>query len=164
MGNGDSREQLGDGRYGAIPISYTIDADNGLVLSVGRGVVTTRELFAYLDTQARDPAVPLPLRDLHDLSGVDRFEVGADDLRQIVDGLEQDPQRIRDGRLAIIAPRDHIYGMYRMFELLSENAPPFEQLRQQGHAPEVRVFREQGEARDWLISDESEASPRAPHS
>ena len=126
--------------------------------------MTTRELFDYLGAQVRDPAVPLPLRDLHDLSRVERFEVGGDDFRQIVTGLRQDPQRIRDARLAIIAPRDHVYGMYRMFELLSEHAPPVEELRRQGHAPEVRVFRQQDEAREWLLSARGEGSPQAPHS
>lgn len=149
--------------YATIPISYTIDAKNGLLLSVGRGVVTTRELFDYLKAQVRDPTVPLPLRDLHDLRRVERFDVGGRDLRQIVAGLQHDPQRLRDARLAIIAPRDHVFGMYRMFQLLSEHAPTVEELRRQGRAPEVRVFRKSGEAREWLLSAGGGLSPPAPH-
>ena len=155
---------MGGARHTAIPISYTIDAENGLVLSVGRGVVTTRHLFEYLVAQVRDSAVPLPLRDLHDLSRVETFEAGGADFRQIVAGLQQDPQRIRDARLAIIAPRDHVYGMYRMFELLAEHAPPVEELRQQGRAPEVRVFRQHDEAREWLLSARDEVTPPAARS
>jgi len=157
-------DPLGSGRNAPIPIAYTIDDENGLVLSVGRGVVTTRELFDYLAAQVRDPAVPLPLRDLHDLSRVERFEAGGEDFRQIVAGLERDPQRIQDARLAIIAPRDYVYGMYRMFELLSAHAPSVEKLRAEGRAPHVRVFRQHDEARDWLLSDEGKHSPQAQNS
>ena len=51
-------------RCETMPISYTIDSENGLVVSVGRGVVTARDPLEYLRAQVADPAVPLPLRDL----------------------------------------------------------------------------------------------------
>lgn len=71
----------------AIPISYTIDVENGLVISVGLGILTADELFDYLARQVRDPDVPLPLRDLHDLSLAERFDVAADDIRRVSSGL-----------------------------------------------------------------------------
>lgn len=120
--------------------------------------MTSGELFDYLRAQLREPAVPVPLRDLHDLSRVERFEVGADDVRRIVEVSQKDPERIRGARLAIIAPKDHVYGSFRMFELLSEHAPALEELRAKGLAPVVRVFRQHEGAREWLLATHVESA------
>lgn len=52
--------------------------------------------------------------------------------------------------------------MYRMFEMLSEHSPPVEELRRQGRAPVVKVFRRHDEARNWLLSAKGDVPPRAP--
>ncbi len=138
-----------------MPISYTIDVENGLVVSVGHGVVSGEDLLGYLGSIARDPEVPRPLRDLHDLSRVTQFDVGSDVFKTIVAMFQANPQGIQDARLAIIAPEDHVFGLYRMFEMLAEHAPPVEELRQKGLAPNAEVFREYNEAREWLLADSS---------
>ena len=124
--------------------------------------MTTRELFDYLRAQLQDLAVPLPLRDLHDLSQVERFEVSTKAMRRVVENSQLNPDHIWAARLAIVAPQDHVYGTYRMFELLSEHAPPFEELRQQGHTPQVSVFRHHDEAREWLLAAKGKPSPQEP--
>jgi hypothetical protein len=120
--------------------------------------VTTRELFDYLRAQLQDPAVPLPLRDLHDLSQVERFEVSTEAMRRVVENSQLNPDHIRDARLAIVAPQDHVYGTYRMFELLSEHAPVVEELRRKGMGPAVAVFRDHERAREWLLSTNGESA------
>ena len=146
-----------------IPISYTIDAEHGLVLSIGRGIVTARELFEYLDDQVDDPAVPLPLRDLHDLSRVERLEPVGHDLEKIIEDMRHDPMRFADARLAIVAIKDHVFGMSRMFQLLTEHSPMVEELRQKGLGPEAKVFRDHAEAREWLLAARQGGSRTPPH-
>ena len=47
--------------------------------------------------------------------------------------------RLEEGKLAVIAPRDLLFGMARMYEMLRDDSPV-----------EVRVFRERDEAESWL--------------
>jgi len=131
------------------------------VLSVGEGVVTSQDLFHYLVAQLRDPAVPLPLRDLHDFSRVERFEVSPTAMRQAAAGTQRRPDHIREARLAVVAPRDEVYAMFRLFQLQSEHAPVIEELRRKGLSPHVRVFREHAEARAWLLSASPEEADAA---
>ncbi|MDJ0908540.1 MAG: hypothetical protein QNI99_05080 [Woeseiaceae bacterium] len=65
--------------------------------------------------------------------------------------MQANPQRVEGARLAIIAPKDIVFGMYRMFELLAENSPAIEELRQSGLAPQAEVFRQHAEAQNWLL-------------
>ena len=115
--------------------------------------MTPEDLFGYLRAIASDPEVPRPLRDLHDISRVERFEVGSEDFKTVVAMLQNNPQGIQGARLAIVAPEDHVFGLYRMFEMLAEHAPPVEDLRQKGLAPDAQVFRESAEAREWLLAE-----------
>ena len=66
--------------------------------------------------------------------------------------MQANPQGVQSARLAIVAPKDIVFGMYRMFELLAENSPAIEELRRSGHAPQAEVFRQFEEAREWLLS------------
>ncbi len=138
-------------RIVAIPISYSIDVENGLVLSQGQGVVTGSDLLEYIAAVGDNATVPRPLRDLHDLSRVERFEVGSNDFKTVVAAVQDNPRRVERARLAIVAPKDLVFGMYRMFELLAENSPAIEELRQSGRIPQAEVFRHRAEAQDWLL-------------
>ena len=120
--------------------------------------MTSQELFDYLSAQLRDPAVPKPLRDLHDLSGVERFEVTPNAMRRAVAGSLRHSEHIQEARLAVIAPRDEIYGMFRLFQQQAEHAPVIEELRAQGLAPTVAVFRDGARARDWLLEGTADGS------
>ncbi len=141
-----------------MPIGYTVDTEAGIVRTRGHGRVTAGELLAYLRDLLSDGAVPQPIRDLHDLSAVEAFEVGAADVRALLEFSEALPAKLRDGRVAVIAPHDEIYGLSRMFELLSENAPSLEPLRKHGAGPKVAVFREREPAVTWLLTENRETA------
>ena len=142
----------------AIPISYTIDRHKGIVRTVGRGHVTGDQLLDFARGLLSDSAVPHPIRDLHDLTGVEQFEVDATDVESILDLTLRDPERIRDGKVAVIATQDVVYGMSRMLSALAEFAPVVEQLRTQGVAPVAAVFREHQPALEWLLSEDQAAA------
>lgn len=52
-------------------------------------------------------------------------------------------------------PRTTSTARFRILEALAEHAPAFDELREQGLAPTVAVFRDHEEAREWLLSAEA---------
>ena len=82
-----------------------------------------------------------------DLSAVDRMAWSVDDVRGLVG---RDPYGSA-ARRAIVAPADHVYGLTRMYEMLSEMEDKT-----------VRVFRDGAEARSWLGLEEPDGSTESP--
>jgi hypothetical protein len=56
--------------------------------------------------------------------------------------------RVGESRLAIVAPRDELFGLGRMYEFLRGDSPV-----------DVRVFRERKEAELWLGLSKDPAEP-----
>lgn len=78
--------------------------------------------------------------DLVDLSGVTQVGVTRGGLRQLADLLAPRAAAGRRARLAIVAPRDLLYGVSRMFQLMLGDAAD----------AQVAVFRRLDDASSWL--------------
>ena len=82
-----------------------------------------------------DPAFDSSFDQLWDLQGVSTLEVTNETLQS----LAQARSYSSEAKRAIVAPRDILFGMARMFQMLHDGAPE-----------DLRVFRTVEEANDWL--------------
>jgi hypothetical protein len=125
-----------------MPVTYEIDAQRPLVRTRCTGAVTVAEVLAHFDELERDPARPERLDVILDLTGSTTLPE-SDQLRAVAArvGAVRAP---RFGRVAIVAARDSMFGMARMFEVFAE-----------AHFGASKVVRTLAEAERWL----AEATP-----
>lgn len=120
-------------------ISYRIDPDQGIVLTEASDVLTVRELMAHKQALLNDPQFRPGLKELSDVRQVDQLAVTPDDLRALAAFDHKHAAVLSEHKLALLVPNDYVFGMARMYQLLSESG-----------GDNVMVFREEGEARRWL--------------
>jgi hypothetical protein len=128
-----------------MPIQATVDVRRGLVEIVVAGDVTDAELSGAADRFFSETwsALPLGLLDLREVAVTD---VSSRLIHEAAGRAESrvDP-RLESGKFAIIAARDLLFGMARMYEILRSDSPV-----------EVRVFRDRPEALRWLGIEEDD--------
>ena len=120
------------------PITFEVDHAHRIRRAIYRGVITEPILLGAYEELISDPGYDLTLNDLVDMRAVSRLEVGPDAVRQLVD-LFAHPGAGATNRCAIVAATDHIFGMARMYELLSSNS-----------TEQIHVFRDIESAEQWL--------------
>jgi len=126
-----------------VPVSYDIDKDARLIRTRCYGDVTLSEVLSHFRVLKDDPERPDRLDVLLDLSEMTSSPT-ADQIRSASDGPKAMQGLLRFGNCAIMASRDVIFGMARMWAVFVE--PLF---------TEVRVFRSSTEAVVWLASQEA---------
>jgi hypothetical protein len=126
-----------------VPLCYKIDKERKLVMSTGSGVVTMAESLAHQDNLLKDPDFAPSFSQLMDLTHVTELQLGTEDVRRIA----QRPIFSGDSRRAIVASRDVVFGVLRMFEIFREH------LGETG----IRVFRNLDEALAWVLAKNSGA-------
>ncbi len=120
-----------------------IDGGRG-ILHVGRGIVSGEELIASAKgVFEMVKGGSSPSYALADLSEVVDLRVSAEEIRRNAEINIQISKYIRDGKVAIVAPRDHIYGIARMWQAYSEETGWITQ-----------IFRSKGEAIEWIKGTE----------
>ena len=122
-----------------MPVTYEIDSARRLVRTRCVGAVTVAEVLTHFDELERDPERPAQLDVILDLTGSTTLPE-SDQLR-VVAARVGEVQAPRFGRVAIVADRDSMFGMARMFEVFA-----------QAHFAESRVFRQVDEAERWLAT------------
>jgi hypothetical protein len=111
-------------------IRVNVDETRKLVEVVFEGELTGSDIADLMDRYLRDPYSALPL-GLFDLSDVTALGISSDSVRHAARRVaEHVNSRLKEGKLAIVAPRDVLFGMARMYEILRNESPV-----------EVRVFR-----------------------
>ncbi len=120
-------------------ISYRIESDLGVVFTTATGVLTDDELLAHKLTLSRDPSFRPGMVELSDVRGVGRLEVTPEGVRRMVAVDAVGSDRPSNHKLAIVVAQDVVFGMARMYEMLSDPA-----------GTSVRIFRGMDEAKDWL--------------
>jgi len=119
---------------------FSIDRDAGVRVAAFCGVVTDADLMEAYESLLGDPHYDPTLHDLLDMSGVERLEISADAIRELIKRYARvDELGIRT-KLAIVAPSDVAFGVGRMYEMLRGDDVP----------EEIRVFRESSQAGRWL--------------
>ena len=123
-----------------MPVTYKIDAARRLIHTTCSRPLTFTEVIEHFRTLKEDPACTGHLDVLLDVSEVDALP----DSRQfgpVSAELDAVRAKVQLGLCAIIATRDAMFGMMRMFEVAAE--PYFRA---------IRVFRGALDAQAWLVS------------
>ncbi len=122
-----------------MPSRVNIDETRGLLEIVLTGDVTESEVREFMARHFREPHAAFPL-GLFDLLDVTNVEMPSSLTRDVANRAARhvDP-RLDQGKLAIVAAHEEIFGLGRMYEIPRSDSPV-----------EVRVFRQRDEAKLWL--------------
>jgi hypothetical protein len=126
-----------------MPLTYQIDHEIGTIETKGAGNVTLDEVIAHFRALAEDPALPDRLDVLLDLDEMDTLP-GREQLEKVATAISR--AKVEWGACAVVASRDALYGMLRVFAVLAR--PEFTR---------TRVFRDLEQAERWLASFRSTA-------
>jgi hypothetical protein len=97
------------------------DARNKILRVTLEGRLTDEILLGSYDAAAGYVVSHSPCRGIVDFSGVTIFEVSSDAMRKLA---ERAPAFPAANMRVLVAPRAHIYGMTRMFQILGESTRP----------------------------------------
>jgi hypothetical protein len=100
-----------------MPFSYAIDHESGIVSVRGWGDVSHDDLREHLAALFSDPSLPVPYKQLIDLTDIEEFDLSSDDARMTAEALAQRPE-VRNGKLAFVATQPLTYGMSRVLEAM----------------------------------------------
>lgn len=125
-----------------MPISYEIDEAKGLVVTRASGDLTDQDILQLKARLVADPKWTPGMRELSDVRSIDRLSVTAVGVRHMALRDERDARALASYRLAIVVSRDEVYGMARMYQIMTEQT-----------VPNVRVFRDIEEAKNWLEAE-----------
>lgn len=123
-----------------MPVTYKIDADKRTIRTKCFGLVTLDEVIDHFRTLKQDPECPDLIDVLLDCSEIDSLPETRD-LSTVVSEMKRVRARVRFDACAIVASRDALVGMIRVFEALAEDS-----------FRATRTFRNANEAEAWLIS------------
>ncbi len=118
-----------------MPVTYRIDKSRRIVFTTAYGRVEEAEVLAHQDKLRRDPDFDPSFAQLFDTHGVTSVQVSTAAIRRLA---QRNPFGA-GARRAFIMPTDELYGLGRMFQILTEDS---------GH--EVHIFRDEALARSWL--------------
>ncbi len=121
-----------------MPVSYRIDRARGFIETTCSGEIHLEHVLAHFEELEALPSLPARLDVLLDVDQVKTLPQSAD-LERVAKAVGS--SRVEWGACAIVAGRDALYGMLRVFEVFA---------REQFAA--TRVCRDRGEAERWLDS------------
>ena len=142
------RQFLSSGLVTLLPrITYTFNANKTLIHTRCAGSITFDDVIGHFRELKQDPTCPHRLDLFLDLSEMTSLPESSQ-LRAISNEIGKIRERVRFGLCAIVAGRDALFGMMRVFERDVEQ-----------HFSEIRIFRGAAEAETWLTLKRSEAQP-----
>lgn len=129
-------------------IDFRLVPVHRLRIATFSGIVGDDELVESYRDLIAEPDYDLTFDDLVDLTPLVELRVTSDAVRRLVALFEPYNHLGVTNRLAIVAPRDYMYGMARMYQLLRSEAPE-----------QTMVFRSLDEAAAWLEVDDLDLAP-----
>ncbi|MGC1452816.1 MAG: hypothetical protein WA830_22525 [Candidatus Sulfotelmatobacter sp.] len=123
-----------------MPVTYQIDPAERVIRTCCSSPVTLSEVIEHFRTLQNDPACSGSLDVLLDVSDADPLPDSAQ-IGAVKTELSAIRGKVQFGICAVIATRDAMFGMMRMFEVLA--GPYF---------LAIRVFRGKPEAEAWMLS------------
>jgi len=127
-------------------VSYQVDREFSLIRTRCAGDVTFAEVKDHFRELERDASLPARLDVLIDLTEMQSIPE-SDQLKSLVSKVERLQGKLTWGSCAIVANRDVLFGMSRMFQVFVD-----------AHFVNARVFRKLDEAERWLSSLRSPAA------
>ena len=122
-----------------MPLRYQVSPDGSYVRATGYGVVTSREVIAYIRRLMNDDRVKPGFRQLFDISGIEEITIVPDQYESVTDVVLANPKRQENSMLAIVAGTGKIYHKARQYE--AATSP---------HVENVIVFNSVRTAEIWL--------------
>ncbi len=122
-----------------MPITYSIDRERNRILTTCSGHVTLPQVIAHFDALQRDPNCPPRLDVLLDLTAVTSLP-DSPQIRAAAERVGLVSEIVFEA-CAIVASRESLFGMARMFEVFAR-----------GHFASIRSFRKRDDAEKWLDS------------
>ena len=123
-------------------VEFRIDKNEGIVYGTLKGDVDVEEILAALEHLVLSEEYEPHLNGITDLREM-KWESDQADLRRLVHFLIEHGKKIGRSRSAVVVSGDRAYGMSRMFEVFSEQAPL-----------KVRVFRDYDKAKRWVLKQD----------
>jgi SpoIIAA-like len=123
-----------------VPVTYRHDREAARIHTRCTGQVTLDEVSRHFRQLERDASLPARLDVLLDLTACESVPESCQ-LRVVASDADRLQEKVRWGACAIVASRDALFGMSRMFEVFAE-----------GVFADTRVFREMDAAERWLES------------
>jgi hypothetical protein len=118
-----------------MPISFTIDHARERIYSKASGVVTFGDLYGHMNADV-EPGVGA-YAEIFDCTGA-TTDLTAGDVRMLVMHRAEIARDHTPGPVAIVAETDLFFGLFRIFEMLTEDLRP------------INVFRDTLAAELWL--------------
>jgi hypothetical protein len=128
-----------------MPVTSSLDPKTRLVRTLCIGNVTFAEVLAHLQEFQKDPNSAGTVDVFLDLTETTSLPVGFH-VAAVADQLRKVHETVRFNACAVVAQRDALFGMMRMFQVMAE--PYFRA---------IRVFRNYSEAETWLASESLKA-------
>lgn len=132
-----------------MPVTYQIDAANGIVRTRCVGAVTLEEVLGHFRDLTRDPNCPRRLDVLLDLSQETSLPE-SQEMRIVAYEISRVRERVVFATCAVVACGDALFGMLRMFQVFTEEL-----------FGESWVFRSLPEAEAWLAERREARGSRA---
>ncbi len=124
----------------AMPVSYRVDEAGKIIRTVCTNPMSVADATAHFRELSDDPACSGTMDVLLNVTAVDGLP-DSRELSAVSHELWTVRQKIKLGICAIVASRDAMFGMMRMFEVFAQR-----------YFVAIRVFREADEAEVWLVS------------
>jgi hypothetical protein len=134
-----------------VPVHYQIDGGR-LIRTRCVGEVTFSEILDHFRLLERDPGRPDHLDVLLDLGALESLPLPGQ-LRRVSHEIEQIQPTVRFGACAIVATKDIVFGLARMFVVFAE-----------GRFRVMQVFRDAENAEAWLEAQRSPLPEDPEHS
>ena len=142
-----------------MPITYRLKSDEKLMILVHRGIVTDEEFLLFYKTLYEDTRIDKSFDLLVDLRQTQSASRSAEALNEFAEFIRnQFLNTTARPKVAVVAPKDISFGLARMYEAVSVDAPL-----------EFAVFRTTDEALSWLgmsenLLDDLDEDPRSENS
>ncbi|MGF1582764.1 MAG: hypothetical protein ACFCD0_25865 [Gemmataceae bacterium] len=122
-----------------MPFSSYLEVAEKLLVTTVSGVVTDEELWAHQNKLLKNHIYEVPQFELVDTRSVESWQISSAGQCQLALIVQHFEEQMRGLRVAMVAKTQHIYGMFRMWELQRENLDY-----------KVKVFRYYDQACQWL--------------
>jgi len=123
-----------------VPVTYRIDPTRNRIDTTCSGAVTLQEVAEHFQALKRDPARNGSLDVLLNVTEAKALP-DSSQLMNVKAELGAIRDQIQFGICAVVAGRDAMFGMMRIFEVFAGQ-----------YFQAIRVFRESAEAEEWLAS------------
>jgi hypothetical protein len=129
-----------------MPVTYILDATSRLVRTRCIGNVKLKEVLAHFRELEKDPNSAGYLDVFLDLSETTSLPVGFQ-IAAVADQIRKIHETVRFNACAVVAQSNALYGMMRVFQVMTER-----------HFRTLRVFRDPAQAEVWLAAERLSAS------